>query len=64
MSSPNRFAPADERSALLRALVDSSDDAIIAKGLDGTIVSWNAGAERSYGYTAAEAIGQPNAGQS
>ena len=59
MSSTHRFAPADERSALLRALVDSSDDAIIAKGLDGTIVSWNAGAERSYGYTVAEAIGKP-----
>ena len=59
MSFTNRLAPADELSALLRALVDSSDDAIIAKNLDGTIVSWNSGAERCYGYTAAEAIGQP-----
>ena len=64
MSFTNRFMPGDEVSALLHALVDSSDDAIIAKGLDGTIVRWNAWAERSYGYTAAEAIGQPNAGQS
>ena len=58
MSAPNRFRPDDELSALLRAIVESSDDAIIGKTLDGTIVSWNGGAQRAYGHTAAEAIGQ------
>jgi PAS domain S-box-containing protein/excisionase family DNA binding protein len=43
----------------LAAIVESSDDAIIGKTLDGIITSWNAGAGRMYGYSAAEAVGQP-----
>jgi PAS domain S-box-containing protein len=41
------------------AIVDSSEDAIICKNLDGVVQSWNAGAERIFGFTEAEAVGQP-----
>jgi PAS domain S-box-containing protein len=50
---------AEEARYRYAAVVESSEDAIISKNLDGIIVSWNAGAERIYGYMQAEAVGKP-----
>src|SRR5262249_46437425 len=44
--------------AHMASIVQFSDDAIVSKTLDGVVTSWNAGAERLYGYTAAEAVGR------
>jgi PAS domain S-box-containing protein len=48
---------AEGAKAVLSAVVESADDAIISKDLDGTVTSWNPAAERMYGFTAAEMVG-------
>jgi PAS domain S-box-containing protein len=50
---------AEEARARLAAIVETSEDAIVSKTLDGIIRTWNAGAERIFGYSAEEAVGQP-----
>ena len=56
---PTELVTEGERAALLlSAIIDSSDDAIISKDLNGIVTSWNKSAERLFGYTAAEMVGQ------
>jgi len=56
---PADFAELERARAHLAAIVDSSEDGIIGKTLEGIVTSWNKGAERLFGYTAAEMVGQP-----
>jgi PAS domain S-box-containing protein len=58
MTDRTRFAALGEPDAVLAAVVDSTGDAVIGQTLDGTILTWNAAAERIYGYSADEVIGQ------
>jgi two-component system sensor kinase FixL len=58
MDDRGHFNPHEEASRILAAIVESSDDAIIGKDLDGRILTWNRGAEGLYGYTADEVTGR------
>jgi len=50
---------AEEKLSFLASIIESSDDAIVGETLDGTIISWNSGAQRIYGYSADEITGLP-----
>jgi PAS domain S-box-containing protein len=55
---PDDRERAEQYARRLASIVESCDDAIISKNLDGTILSWNEGAEHLFGYSAEEAVGK------
>jgi PAS domain S-box-containing protein len=57
-SAQTKISPERQRAAEFAAIVESSQDAILAKDLEGVITSWNGGAERLYGWSAEEAVGK------
>src|SRR4051812_8852554 len=60
LPTPDSDPPFAELDRLrLSAIIESSDDGIISKDLDGVVRSWNPAAERIFGYSAAEMVGQP-----
>jgi PAS domain S-box-containing protein len=59
ISERRQLQTAEAAQSFLGALVESADDAIISKDLNGIVTSWNPGAEQLFGYTAAEMIGKP-----
>jgi len=52
------FEPNEMAQAFLAAIVESAEDAIVGKTLEGIVTSWNRGAEKVFGYTAEEMIGR------
>jgi PAS domain S-box-containing protein len=54
-----KLRDSEQRLRWSASIVESSDDAIVSKNLDGVITSWNKGAERIFGHTAEQAVGQP-----
>ena len=59
METSEEHKRGERRMHELVAIVESSDDAIVGKTLEGIVTSWNKGAERLFGYRAEETIGQP-----